>query len=364
MVLLPNVFCVILFVRVDKLQKQLDTIMSAVLLEDEDFSDTSVEPTKSGDGSFHEPIENNDNSGHEPGGEQDTSEYESHKDSTLLTEPSAEEAHEISSTLEAAETIEITKEHEITTEYEITDKPADEVAEEEEQTTQKVYIEYSEDMIGKALSEGRKIVYLTFDDGPSHNTERILDILDEYNVKATFFTIGKENEEYVDDYIRIVEDGHTLGMHSYSHVYDSLYSSVDAFAADYRNISSFIERTTGIIPWLYRFPGGSSNLVSSLPMTDFISFLNEENITYFDWNVSAKDAEMEQLSVDRILDNILAGIDKMDICVVLMHDVDYLGTTVDMLPELLDRLVKMDAVILPITENTTIIQHIKADSVE
>ena len=223
---------------------------------------------------------------------------------------------------------------------------------------------YSETMIEEALQDGRKVVYLTFDDGPSHNTERILDILDEYNVKATFFTIGNEAEEFVDVYKRIIEDGHSLGMHSYSHKYSEIYKSVEAFDADFNKVSGYIESVTGVAPKLYRFPGGSSNLVSAIPMENFIRYLNEKNVTYFDWNVSAQDAEGKELPVETMLDNIFKDINKKDICVVLMHDSDDLGTTVDMLPELLKRLVEMDAVILPITENTTLIQHIDSDSVQ
>ena len=165
-------------------------------------------------------------------------------------------------------------------------------------------------------------------------------------------------------YKRIIEDGHSLGMHSYSHKYSEIYKSVEAFDADFNKVSGYIESVTGAAPKLYRFPGGSSNLVSAIPMENFIRYLNEKNVTYFDWNVSAQDAEGKELPVETMLDNIFKDINKKDICVVLMHDSDDLGTTVDMLPELLKRLVEMDAVILPITENTTLIQHIASDSVQ
>jgi peptidoglycan/xylan/chitin deacetylase (PgdA/CDA1 family) len=79
-------------------------------------------------------------------------------------------------------------------------------------------------------------VYLTFDDGPSENTDRILDILDDYNVKATFFVIGQDPVEYGDTYKRIVDEGHTIGMHSYSHNYSKIYASEEAFIEDYNQI--------------------------------------------------------------------------------------------------------------------------------
>lgn len=89
-------------------------------------------------------------------------------------------------------------------------------------------------------------VYLTFDDGPSSNTARILDILAEYDVKATFFVVGKEEEKYQELYKRIVDEGHTLGMHSYSHKYDEIYQSVDSFAQDMSKLQEFLYETTGV----------------------------------------------------------------------------------------------------------------------
>lgn len=92
-------------------------------------------------------------------------------------------------------------------------------------------------------SSGIKRVYLTFDDGPSSNTDRILDILDEYGVKATFFVVGKNN--YSEQYRRIVADGHTLAMHSYSHVYQDIYSSLDAYKQDLNKLQTFLYEVTG-----------------------------------------------------------------------------------------------------------------------
>lgn len=130
-------------------------------------------------------------------------------------------------------------------------------------------------------------VYLTFDDGPSSNTAEILDILKQYGVKATFFVIGKENEESKELYRRMVEEGHTLAMHSYSHKYGMLYESVEAFAEDFSNIQNYLFEVTGQECLFYRFPGGSSNQVSKTDMKELIAYLNGQGITYFDWNVSS-----------------------------------------------------------------------------
>lgn len=326
LILLPTIFCVILFVRVGHLERQLNVLMAMRVSEmDDDLPGDTTQEAKT---------DRNINPDYV---------YANETESDTSTE---------AGTVDAAEN-ETPELEERDSDKHVSGQPQD-----------GVHGAYSETMIEEALQDGRKVVYLTFDDGPSHNTERILDILDEYNVKATFFTIGNEAEEFVDVYKRIIEDGHSLGMHSYSHKYSEIYKSVEAFDADFNKVSGYIESVTGAAPKLYRFPGGSSNLVSAIPMENFIRYLNEKNVTYFDWNVSAQDAEGKELPVETMLDNIFKDINKKDICVVLMHDSDDLGTTVDMLPELLKRLVEMDAVILPITENTTLIQHIASDSVQ
>ena len=101
-------------------------------------------------------------------------------------------------------------------------------------------------------------VYLTFDDGPSIYTNDILDILDSYNVKATFFVVGKEGTNAEEALQRIVDEGHTLGMHSYSHKYKELYESMDSFTQDFARIRDYIYQATGVESVCYRFPGGRS----------------------------------------------------------------------------------------------------------
>lgn len=202
-------------------------------------------------------------------------------------------------------------------------------------------------------------VYLTFDDGPSAETDRILDILKEYNVKATFFVIGKTDENSVKAYQRIVEEGHTLGMHSYSHQYAQVYASREAFEADLTSLQDYLFSITGVESIFYRFPGGSSNKVSKIPMSDLIQCLEERNITYFDWNVSSGDASGTQLSSQTIINNVMSGINgKLKNYVVLFHDSAAKKTTVDALPEILEQLQAMEHTqILPITGDTDPVQH-------
>ena len=105
----------------------------------------------------------------------------------------------------------------------------------------------------------QKKVYLTFDDGPSDHTAQILDILKKHKVKATFFVVGKETEHAKKMYQRIVLEGHTLAMHSYSHNYDQIYANVGAFSKDLMKLQKYLYDLTDVKPYIYRFPGGSSN---------------------------------------------------------------------------------------------------------
>ncbi|MDE7284231.1 MAG: polysaccharide deacetylase [Lachnospiraceae bacterium] len=210
------------------------------------------------------------------------------------------------------------------------------------------------------LPEGNiRKVYLTFDDGPSSNTGRILDILAEYDVKATFFVVGKEDEKYKALYNRIVEEGHTLGMHSYSHKYDEIYQSVDSYAQDLSKLQEFLYDTTGVWCRYCRFPGGSSNTVSRVDMKELIAYLDEQDITYFDWNIASGDASSSYISADAILYNCIRQIPKFDECIILMHDASNKNTTVQALPTLIEKILAMeDTIIVPITEDTELIQHI------
>lgn len=207
-------------------------------------------------------------------------------------------------------------------------------------------------------------VYLTFDDGPSANTERILDILDSYNIKATFFVVGKEDEKSLERYQQIVERGHTLGMHSYSHKYNLVYESLDSFKEDLNKIQSLLKETTGEECRLYRFPGGSSNQVSNTDMSEFIRYLNEAGITYYDWNVECGDARDHAYTADEMVENVMNDVVKHSTSVVLMHDAEDKPNTVEALPLIIEKLQGLGAQILPIDENAAVIQHVSADSVE
>ena len=201
-------------------------------------------------------------------------------------------------------------------------------------------------------------VYLTFDDGPSKNTEEILDILDDYNVKATFFVIGHTDDYSKKMYKRIVDEGHTIGMHSYTHNYSQVYASLSSFRSDFLKIHKLIYDYTGVDCNLYRFPGGSSNQVSATSMSTLIRFLNKEKVRYFDWNVSSGDATSNSESSDEIIENVMKDVVKYKTSVVLMHDAATKDTTVKALPKLIQRIQSEGDLILPIDDDTRLIQHV------
>ena len=201
-------------------------------------------------------------------------------------------------------------------------------------------------------------VYLTFDDGPSIYTDEILDILADHDVKATFFVTGKTDEESVDADKRIVEDGHTLGMHSYSHRYSQIYASKEAFVEDLNKLQEYLYETTGVWSRYYRFPGGSSNTASTVDMSELIDYLTEQDITYFDWNIVSGDASGQSLSADTIYNNCISRLTNFNEAVILMHDAADKHSTVEALPRIIESIQEMDdTVILPIDDDTFPIQH-------
>lgn len=206
---------------------------------------------------------------------------------------------------------------------------------------------------------GRK-VYLTFDDGPSRYTEEILDILDQYEVKATFFVVGKESDWAREALQEIVDRGHTLGMHSYSHKYAEIYESVESFSEDLDKIQNYVYDATGVTSTVYRFPGGSSNTISKVDMNDFADYLDTREIRFFDWNVSSGDAVKGGASVEQLTKNVMGDVVRHKNVIVLMHDAANKRTTVEALPIIIENILALeDTEILPITDETEPVQHIR-----
>lgn len=242
------------------------------------------------------------------------------------------------------------------------DGAADGGGQAEEGTDAQSEAEEDTELTGEQLYPDYRKVYLTFDDGPSSNTEEILDILDRYGVKATFFVVGKTDEHSQEMYRLILERGHTLGMHSYSHRYGEIYASTEAFTEDLEKIRSYLYDMTGMTSCFYRFPGGSSNALSSTDVQELIDVLDERGIIYFDWNVVNGDAGSVRLSAAQLADNVTNNMERYHTAIVLMHDASGKHSTVEALPVIIERILQMEnTVILPITEDTARIQQVKAD---
>ena len=211
---------------------------------------------------------------------------------------------------------------------------------------------------GGAVRAGTgKKVYLTFDDGPSKETGKILNILQKRQVKATFFSIGREDTFSKKMYQRIVNEGHTLGMHSYSHQYKEIYQSMKSFQADYERISNCLTAATGIKPLYYRFPGGSTEVAGKLQMAELDAYFNAQGASYFDWNVSAANNTTDDVSVNKMVESVMNGVALYDTSIVLLYDSVDRKMTAKSLDKILEQLINDGYEILPIDENTIPIHH-------
>lgn len=209
----------------------------------------------------------------------------------------------------------------------------------------------------QSVNPGSKVVYLTFDDGPGPYTERLLDILDLYGVKATFFvTNAQPGYQYV--MAQEAARGHTVAIHTYSHDYATVYQSVDAYFADVQAISDIIAAQTGQAPWLLRFPGGSSNTVSANYCSGIMSQLAVETeirgYQYCDWNVSSGDAG-GTTSTAQVVQNVIDGIQSHNVSVVLQHDIK--SFSVDAVEEIIQWGLANGYTFLPMTSTTPMVHH-------
>ena len=202
-----------------------------------------------------------------------------------------------------------------------------------------------------------KKVYLTFDDGPGGQTGKILDILKKNHVKATFFVTGKEDASSKKIYQRIVKEGHTLAMHSYSHIQDVIYDSKEAFEKDLKQINRCLYEATGVHTKFYRFPGGSSTQNTSLPIQNFIDVLKKNHYLYLDWNVISPDINNANATKEQVVTGVMQGVDAYDTAVVLMYDVADKPMTVKALPSIIKQIKAKNYELLPVDESMILIQH-------
>jgi len=203
-----------------------------------------------------------------------------------------------------------------------------------------------------------KTVYLTFDDGPSDCTPQVLDILDQYGVKATFFVTGQEKNYY--DYIaEAYRRGHSIGLHTYSHHYENFYTSVEAYFEDLNAIGELVKSQIGFVPAMIRFPGGASNSVSKEYkegiMTELSAAVQAAGYQYWDWNMSCGDA-LEEVDPQLLADNALAFNDIQTV-VLLLHDGDEMEPTVAALPLIIEGYMERGYKFEALTKESTVVHH-------
>lgn len=203
------------------------------------------------------------------------------------------------------------------------------------------------------------VIYLTFDDGPSDITPEVLDILQENEIKATFFIVDY-SEEDKSKIQRIIDEGHTLGLHGLSHDYAKIYSSVDAITENFIGLQEKILNDFDYNAIYIRFPGGASNTISKKycdgVMTAATSKVEQEGFTYYDWNVDVNDAGSAR-TANKVYDNFVAGIVPQRENVVLMHDGYGHQPTADALQKIIDYAKENGYVFSEITEETIPVQH-------
>lgn len=185
---------------------------------------------------------------------------------------------------------------------------------------QALYPDFYAPQTYSATSSPDNTAYLTFDDGPSGNTDIILQTLQEENVKATFFVVGTDNADNLARMRRIVQEGHTIGMHSYSHSYKKIYASVEAFLKDMYQVFNLIKDTTGVTPTCFRFPGGSINSFNKAVYKDIKAEMIRRGFVPYDWNVSSGDASTTKYTPEQLTGYVLNGIGSKSRIIVLMHD--------------------------------------------
>jgi len=320
LVLLPSVLCLVLFAKLSRLEKQITELSYQKEIVNVVTESTTLTKANKAEPDIN-PINGNI------------------KIEELTDDASEEVAEEITEVDTAGDEGLVDENSEIMSEEDVTKYEAENDTSDSSQIT-------------------LKKVYLTFDDGPSSNTGKILDILNSYGVKGTFFVVGRLSDTTSPMYKRIVDEGHSIGMHSYTHIYDEIYASKDAFIYDIDRIQSLIYEQTGVLSKIYRFPGGSSNTVSRTDISVLAEELKKRDIAYYDWNVVSGDASSRYgLPKDEIVRNCTQKALGYEEAVILMHDLPEKATTVEALPEIIEYFQALGVEIVPIDETTLEVHH-------
>ena len=209
-----------------------------------------------------------------------------------------------------------------------------------------------------------KTVYLTFDDGPSEITLDVLDTLKDYEAAATFFVCGNVTDFGRDVYKRILDEGHALGNHTFSHSYDKVYTSADAFEQNVARLDDLIHEFTGTRPRLLRFPGGSNNRITKgadgRSITyDLVNRMAKQGYRHFDWNVDSRDYGANAKNADAIATTVVEGVSEHEQAIVLMHDSYLRAATAKALPKIITELRAKGYAFKPLSSESFNVQFLK-----
>lgn len=189
--------------------------------------------------------------------------------------------------------------------------------------------------VNNNVQNDKRVAYLTFDDGPSDNTRKVLDILEKYNIKATFFMIAETiTPERYDLVKEMMAEGHVVGIHTYSHNYRQIYASVEAYLNDFYLAYTRMYEVTGQQPTVFRFPGGSSNCFMKGIKKEVIAEMQRRGFTYYDWQVSAEDA-VGNPTRRSIMRNVAKDFKRFRKPIILLHDSSINSLTVQSLEDII-----------------------------
>ncbi len=318
LIVIPIIISIVLFS--DNLSKQAEIErLQASLSEYTQSSGNEEDPAS-------QPDEASESTASQPDNESGTEVFQSGGDTTAEPESSEPQTQPEESAVSSAETEE--------------SSAADTDTSDEEPDAESPYSSLYTDMYvdkytGEYINDDNT-VYLTFDDGPSSLTEEILYYLDKKDVKATFFVVPNESEECARLLKKISDAGHTIGIHSYTHEYETIYASADAFLEDFNKAYEIVCAATGEKPKLFRFAGGSINDYNGEVRDEIIAEMERRGFTYFDWNVDSND--WQGYGWQELYDNVTADASELLTPVILFHDTGARMNTVLVIEDIISSL--------------------------
>ena len=208
-------------------------------------------------------------------------------------------------------------------------------------------------------------VYLTFDDGPSNNTLAVLDILDKYDIKATFFVLGPRSD-YRDGIIKQCADrGHSIAIHSYTHRYSDIYATDQAYRQDVTKVQDWLAEVIGQKVMVFRFPGGSIGAKNRLPKgSTIIADLLADGFSYFDWHIDSQDSISANVTTEHIQNQVISEYNRLKgngskNMVILFHDSSTKANTAAALEPILAHMVADGCSFEVVTTDTPAVRHYK-----